>query len=136
LHIADEELLLSVLLVLVALLFVRDLHRETETERIAGFAEEAAAASRHLVEAVQPPEAILVGPRALRSESTRFARDAQGDMVWFHVCLSMFKPQPLFDAMLRPAIENPRVTSIQFVLDSRERETWDHDVLPKVEACA
>lgn len=42
-----------------------------------------------------PPDAILVGPRSLRSESERFAEGARGDMTWFNVCLRMFVPQYL-----------------------------------------
>ena len=57
-------------------------------------------------------------------------------MVWFHVCLTMFQPQPLFDLLLRPAIENPMVTSIQFVLDDQQRNLWESEVVPKIELCA
>lgn len=57
-------------------------------------------------------------------------------MVWFNVCLLMFAPQVLFDVLLRPAIENPRVTSIQFLLDHRERERWQSAVLPKLARCS
>lgn len=56
-------------------------------------------------------------------------------MIWFHVCLSMFKPQTLFDALPRPAIENPQVTSIQFILDESQQALWESEVLPKVVAC-
>ena len=56
-------------------------------------------------------------------------------MVWFHVCLLMFRPQVLFDTRLRPAIENPLVTSIQFVLDESQRGLWEQDVRPKLNAC-
>ena len=56
-------------------------------------------------------------------------------MVWFNVCLSMFERQPLFDALLLPAIQNPSVTAITFVLDERQRPKWERDVWPKVSAC-
>jgi hypothetical protein len=79
---------------------------------------------------------VLIGPERLRRESERFAQQAHGDMVWFNVCLLMFVPQSLFDVLLRPAIENPRVSSIQFVLDQRERQRWQEEVLPKVARCS
>jgi hypothetical protein len=47
----------------------------------------------------------------------------------------MFVPQALFDVLLRPAIENPRVTAIQFILDQSEQARWREAVLPKVAAC-
>ena len=37
--------------------------------------------------------------------------------------------------MLRPAIENPEVRRIRFLLDERERERWATQVLPKIQAC-
>ena len=57
-------------------------------------------------------------------------------MIWFNVCLLMFGPQTLFDTLLKPAIENPMVTSIQFILDTSERERWRASVMPKVAACS
>ena len=43
------------------------------------------------------------------------------------------RPQALFDKLLRPAIDIPRVTNVQFVLDEGERERWVRDVIPKVD---
>jgi len=76
------------------------------------------------------------GPHRLRSESERFAQAARGEMVWFNVCFLMFKPQELFDVLLRPALENPRVTAIQFIADEGERQLWELDVLPKIKQCS
>jgi hypothetical protein len=47
----------------------------------------------------------------------------------------MLKPQSLFNALLRPAIENPPVTSIQFILDQTQQDLWRQEVLPRVNAC-
>ena len=58
-----------------------------------------------------------------------------GDTLWYNLCMSMYKPQPLFDALLRPAVENPLVKSIQFVLDESQRELWQHEIQPKIAAC-
>lgn len=79
---------------------------------------------------------MLIGPRQLRSETERFARQARGDTAWFNVCLEMFATQAVFDAMLRPAIENPAVTSVQFVIDARERAKWAEHIIPKLTSCA
>lgn len=56
-------------------------------------------------------------------------------MVWFNVCLMMFRPQELFDCLLRPAVENPLVTRIEFVLDEGERINWRDHVVPKLATC-
>ncbi len=47
----------------------------------------------------------------------------------------MFKSQPLFDILLKPAIENPKVTAIHFTLDAQQQPLWESDVLPKIQAC-
>ena len=85
--------------------------------------------------ALTPPDAILVGPRDLADESRRFSEIARGEMLWFNVCLTMFRSQHVFDLMLRPAIENPNVTSIQFVSNEGERELWDRYLVPKIREC-
>jgi hypothetical protein len=85
---------------------------------------------------MRSPDAVLIGPRHLRSSSETFARSARGEMVWFNVCLMMFRPQELFDCLLRPAVENPQVTRITFVLDEGERANWNNHVAPKLAACA
>ena len=88
-----------------------------------------------LQSALIPPDTILIGPSRLRAESEQFTRRARGDMTWFNVCLLMFVPQSLFDVLLRPAVENPRVTGIQFILDASEKDRWLTDIVPKLGAC-
>jgi hypothetical protein len=60
----------------------------------------------------------------------------RGHMVWFNVCQMMFRPQELFDCLLRPAVENPLVTRVEFVLDEAERMNWVEHVAPKLAECA
>jgi hypothetical protein len=136
LHIVDEETLLAIVLVILALMLLRDLRREEREERAAEAVVRADQGIQALRAGLTPPDTVLVGPDRLRAESERFARQAAGDMVWFNVCLLMFVPQALFDVLLRPAIENPHVGSIQFLLDHRERERWEQAVMPKLAACA
>ncbi|MFO1125870.1 MAG: hypothetical protein U1E25_11750 [Methylocystis sp.] len=135
LHLLNEETLITIAAILIALLFLRDLRRDSATEQ----AHASIAEIRSVLQAVQanlvPADAILIGPDRLLVASERFSTNAKGEMIWFHVCLSMFKPQPLFDVLLRPAIENPRVTSIQFILDENQKELWNSEVLPKVGSC-
>lgn len=135
LHIVEEGVLLAVALVLLALLLIRDFRREHQSERTDACAVRTEIAVRDIQSALTPPDCILVGPPGLRSLGEQLARRAQGDMVWFNVCLYMFQAQLPFDIMLRPAIENPLVTSIQFVSDKSERELWQSAVMPKVTAC-
>lgn len=135
LHVTDEETLLFIVLVILALLTLRDLRRQNREERVDERLAAVGDLLRDVRDAVRVPDVVLVGPTRLRVESQEFARRAHGDMTWFNVCLSMFEPQTLFDAMLRPAIENDNVTSLQFILDPNERDRWERVVLPKVQAC-
>lgn len=135
LHIIDEGVLLTIAVVLIAVLFIRDLRHERAADNAYACIEE----NRVMLQAIRAnlasPDVVLVGPGHLRTASAQFSAQAEGEMTWFHVCLSMFKPQSLFDVLLRPAIENPKVTSIQFVLDDRQKALWDSEVMPKVVAC-
>jgi hypothetical protein len=132
LHVADEGVLLAVVLVLLALILLRDIRRETRDEAQAVLLRSVVDAVPQLRSLLRTPDILLIGPRDLRAASQRFARRAQGEMVWFNVCLLMFVPQDLFDALLSPAIENPAVTGIQFVLDHREEARWQDSVMPKL----
>jgi len=136
LHVINEEVLITITVVLIALLFIRDLRRERITDEIHSGIEENRSDLRSIQTNIVPPDAILIGPSQLRPVTERFAVQASGEMKWFNVCLLMFKPQSLFDSMLRPAIENPQVTSIQFILDENQKILWESEVLPKINACS
>ena len=135
LHIVAVDVLLTITLVLLALLLLRDLRRESHDERVAATVRETRAEVGELRRAIEPAEAILIGPRRLQAESRRFAEGAHGRMVWFNMCFAMFRSQEVFDLMLRPAIENARVESIQFISGHGERDRWDRYLAPKIAEC-
>jgi hypothetical protein len=135
LHIVQSDILVTLTLVLVALLLLRQLRYEEREERVEGITGRTEQMIEKLHDLLKAPEVVLVGPRHLRAASEGFARQAHGDMVWFNVCLMMFRPQELFDCLLRPAVENPRVTRIEFVLDEGERANWRDHVVPKLATC-
>lgn len=135
LHIVEPDLLLTLTLVLVAILLLRQLRHEEREERVETIAGHTEQMVGRLNEVLKTPEVVLVGPRQLRAASEAFARQSRGEMVWFNVCLLMFRPQELFDTLLRPAVENPHVTRIEFVLDEGERANWRDHVMPKLAAC-
>jgi len=136
LHMVDDDVMISLTVILIAILFIRDLRRDQTHEKMQTIIETNRDTLQRIQTSLVPPDIILVGPPQLREASKQFSVRAHGDMTWFHVCLSMFKPQPLFDTLLRPAIENPQVSSIQFVLDKSEKPLWDAEVIPKVNACS
>jgi hypothetical protein len=135
LHVIDQGVLTTIAVVLLAVLFIRDLRRERAAGRMSEVVDQNLVLLRSIQSELQPPDAVLVGPATIRATSEHFSAHATGEMVWFNVCLSMFRPQPLFDTLLRPALENPRVTAIQFVVDPRQKALWDGEVLPKASRC-
>jgi hypothetical protein len=131
LHVAEEGVLLAVVLVILALLLLRDLRREDRDEAESMALSKLGEAVARLETSATPPDLLLIGPKELRVESERFAREARGEMLWFNVCLTMFEPQALFDVLLRPALDNANVTAIQFVLSPSEKDLWQSAVVPK-----
>jgi len=135
-HIVEAELLLPITVVLVAVLLLRQIRGESRDERLEATTARTEQLIGRLQDTLRAPDVLLIGPRQLRPASEAFARGARGEMIWFNVCLMMFRPQELFDCLLRPAIENPSVTRIVFVLDEGERANWRTHVAPKIAACS
>ncbi len=135
LHIVDIEVLFTIVLVLLALLLFRDLRRESHDEHLSEAVEQIRGHVKDIEMSLDAPAAVLIGPRHLRAESRRFVTTARGEMVWFNVCFLMFRSQEVFDLLLKPAIENPLVRSIQFISDESEKELWEVNMLPKIREC-
>lgn len=136
LHVVDEHVILPIVLALMALLFINFMRHTRNNELTAEQVDRTEAAIGKIQAGLQLPDVILIGPRHLRAANEQFVRHMRGDTIWFNVCLSMYRPQPLFDALLRPAVENPMVSSIEFVLDEGQRDLWQNVVLPKIADCA
>lgn len=135
LHVVDEEVLLVISPVLIALLFIRDLRRENYREALENSVKRSEQALNDIKNGLRIPDTILIGPGELREQSARFSRNAEGEMLWFHVCLLMFRTQELFDVLLKPALENPKVKSLIFVLDEKQKPLWTTEIVPKLAAC-
>ncbi len=135
LHIVDEHVILPIVLALIGLLFINFLRHSRNNELTAEEVNRMAHAVSGIQAALKHPDVLLVGPRNLRSANEQFVRTMSGETIWFNVCLSMYRSQLLFDTLLRPAIDNPMVSSIQFVLDASQRELWQREIQPRIAAC-
>lgn len=135
LHIVDEHVILPIILALMGLLFINFMRHTRNNELTAEQVDKTAYAVNKLQAAMKLPDVILIGPRHLRSANEQFIRHMSGDTIWFNVCLSMYKPQPLFDALLGSAIDNPMVSSIQFVLDESQKALWQDVIQPRIAGC-
>lgn len=136
LHVVDETVVLPILLALLGLLFINFMRHTRNNEITAERVEQVEQSVARLAAGLEPPDIVLVGPRQLRAANERFLREMQGETLWYNVCLSMYASPALFDALLRPAIENPHVAAIRFVLDESQREAWERQIEPQVAHCA
>ncbi|MDY6980085.1 MAG: hypothetical protein SV201_09400 [Pseudomonadota bacterium] len=135
LHVVDEEVILPILLALLGLLFLNFMRHARSNEVSAEQIETTAEMVEQIRAGLQIPEVQLIGPRHLRTANEQFLRHISGDAIWYNVCLSMYTPRPLFEALLRPAVDNPMVTSIQFVLDESQQPLWEQ-LQPLLAECA
>ncbi|MDE2258949.1 MAG: hypothetical protein KGK17_01285, partial [Betaproteobacteria bacterium] len=132
LHVIDNQIILPIVLTLMALLFINFMRHTRNNDRTAEQVEHIQKIVTTISSSLAVPDILLIGPRHLRAANERFARNMCGEATLFNVCLSMYRTQPLFDALLRPLIENPLVTSVQFVLDASQQGTWQTEILPKI----
>ena len=58
-----------------------------------------------------------------------------GDVRWFNACCRMFHRQEVFDATMRPLLDNPNITSITLLCRPEERRFWESDLQPKLRKC-
>ncbi len=134
LHIVDEETILLILLALVGLLFMNFLRHSEENRKTAEQVTHTLAKVDRIDAGIQTPDVILIGPRHLRARYTECLNDLGGETLWFNLCLSMYRTQPLFEALLKPAIDNPAVKSIQLVLSHDLQALWQEVVKGFVES--
>ena len=130
LNVVGDRALLVIMTSLLALLFFRELRGETATEELTRSVADTERNVAEIRSAMTPPELELVGPDSLRRVSQRFGRDARGELVWFNLCLLMLTRRETFDVLIRPPIENPDVSSLQFILDESQRDRWETGVEP------
>lgn len=136
LHLTDANILRVITLVLVALLFLRDLRGEERWRALEDGTRHAVQVLEEIRETTRPVEIDLIGPTRLHHATTQFAERAQGDVVWFNACPHMFASKEVCGALLGPLLANPRVTSIRFVLDVGQRENWQATVETALESSA
>ncbi len=83
--------------------------------------------------------AVIRPWEAVARDGREFARKGAGAMYWFRVPLGGVSYPEGFRAFLQPALENPRISKIRFVLDTTLppiRHVWDDLVLPLVDEWA
>lgn len=124
----------GIILLLCALLLIRDLRGEAREIRMF---DKLDVIKRHVgtLAAVKQADVHLVGPNKMRQEFADFATTVYGEVRWFNACCRMFRRQEVFDATLRPFLDNPHVTAVHLLCRPEERQSWLADLLPKLQKC-
>jgi hypothetical protein len=134
LGVASEEATRGVMLLLLALLLLRDLKQEGVARELAGAVHAVGRDVAALGDAIGPQDVVVIGPKRLRPEFVRFARTRRGEVIWYHVCGRMFRRQDFFDATVGQLLDNEAVAAVQFLVDERDRDHWQAHVQPKLES--
>jgi hypothetical protein len=132
LHITEIDVLMAIAIVLMAFLLIRDIKRESQAKHFSSVEDRIENKLINIQSSLTIPEVTLIGPSQLQTESIRFAKRGQGEVILYNICMRMYQSQQVFDIMLRPYIENPDITSIQFLLNPKEKERWESNITPKV----
>jgi hypothetical protein len=124
----------GIILLLCALLLIRDLRREAREHRQF---DKLDVIKRHVANltAGKQADVHLVGPKRMRQEFADFATTVYGDVRWFNACCRMFRRQEVFNATLRPFLDNPNVTTVTLLCRPEERQFWLTDLAPKLRKC-
>lgn len=132
--IISEYVVRGIILLLCAILLTRDLRGEAREHRMF---DKLDVIKRHVatLAASTQTDVHLIGPKKIRQEFADFATTVYGDVRWFNACCRMFRRQEVFDATLRPFLENRNVTVIHLMCRPEERQFWLTDLLPKLKKC-
>lgn len=124
----------GIILLLCALLLIRDLRGEAREIRMF---DKLDVIKRHVTNlaAAKQADIHLVGPKRMRQEFADFATTVYGEVRWYNACCRMFRRQEVFNATLRPFLDNPNVTAITLLCRPEERQFWLTDLAPKLRKC-
>lgn len=132
LHIAQTELLLPILLALIGLLFINFLRHAKNNEVTAETVDKIHKQIDTVQSSLKGSDIELIGPRKLRSEHERFLMEIGGDVIFFNICLKMYSSEAMFNTLLRPLFDNPRVSSVSFILDIKQQNDWQHTIVSRL----
>ena len=122
----------GIILLLCALLLIRDLRGEAREHRMF---DKLDVIKRHAASltAAKQGDVHLIGSKKMRQEFADFAATLYGEVRWFNACCRMFRRQEVFDATLRPFLDNPNVTAVHLLCRPEERPGWLADLQPKLQ---
>lgn len=128
LHILPEAYIISLILLLLCL---HALHEVGQSMKYEETHEKIIALDQYLNE-MRPDVEVFSKEHFRRAEE--FAMSIRGEMYWFNTPMTVMKKQGAFDRLLKAAIENPKTTKIEFILQKDMKGFFEAEIMPKVKA--
>lgn len=134
LHLVEAETMLTLAVVLLAGLFMRELRREAVIDKFAENIDKTQAGVQQLMVHYADQGSSLVTPAGMHDAMCAFSRRATGVCVFKHVSPFMFKKQTNFDSFLQPMLEHDAVSEVIFIIHDDEEESFKLHVKQKADA--
>ena len=135
LHLVEAETMLTLAVVLLAGLFMRELRREAVIDKFAANIDKTQAGVQQLMIHYADQGSSLVTPSGMHDAMCAFSRRATGVCVFKHVSPFMFKKQANFDSFLKPMIEHDAVSEVVFIINEDEAENFNFHIKQKADDC-
>jgi hypothetical protein len=135
LHIVDEETMLTLAIVLLAGLFLRELRRELVFDKFAENLNEIEASVKQLTVHYADQGSTLVTPSAMNDSMCAFSQRAKGVCVFKHVSPFMFNKVSHFNGFLKPMLEHDAVSEVIFIINDDEKDDYNRYVKAKIDTC-
>jgi len=135
LHLIHVETMLTLAIVMLAGLFLRELRRETVIDKFIEDIADIQMSVKQLTLAQADQGSSLITPAAMNVAMSTFSKRACGTCVFKHVSPFMFKKDANFNAFLKPMLERDAVNEVIFIIMHDEKETYDRYVRSKIDAC-
>ena len=133
LGLVHEETMLTLAIVLLAVLFLRELRKETVFDQFADDLAEIQASVKQLAVNQAEQGSALITPAAMKDAMSAFSRRAKGCCVFKHVSPFMFKRDANFDAFLKPMLEHDAVSEVIFIIEENQKEEFERFVRTKTD---
>lgn len=122
----------AILLLIVALILLRELRRDSRETRYAEHLDVMRQDMRSLLDKNGGAGIFLISPAALLHEFQDFAAHLHGEVTWYNACCGMFCRAEAFQATLGQLMVNPEIDAIHLLCDHREQPLWENDVAAHV----
>jgi len=135
LHLVDAEVMLTLAVVLLAVLFMREVRREAVFDRFTENLNQIEASITELTVHYADQGSTLITPSTMNDSMRAFTQRAKGVCVFKHVSPFMFSKDSNFNAFLKPMLEHDTVSEVIFIINEDEKDDYNRYVKAKIDTC-